>query len=73
MGLRCVPESGETFLWGDGRNGRLGMGSVDHELKPRMLKNEAGDPLLCCDVVCGDFHTLALTGAPCLPPISLSV
>jgi alpha-tubulin suppressor-like RCC1 family protein len=33
----AVCEEGETYAWGHGGCGRLGTGSVDHELSPRLL------------------------------------
>ena len=51
--------TGDVYTWGYGGDGRLGHGSEDDELTPRLL-----EPL--CDknvemIVCGELHTAALT------------
>lgn len=38
----AVCEEGETYAWGHGGCGRLGTGSVDHELTPRLLLRPSG-------------------------------
>ncbi len=58
-------EHGETYVWGNGGNGRLGIGTVDHQVTPRLLTHAVGgrdEPIRFVDAYCGDFHTLAVGG-----------
>ncbi len=57
-------DMGETYAWGNGNNGRLGTGSTEHQLYPKLLVNPVTEePYRFSAVSCGDFHTLAITGA----------
>lgn len=55
----CVlTKSGEVYVWGSGREGRLGIGHRKDQIEPVSLEFE--DNLKVLDVACGYDHTLVL-------------
>ena len=49
--------SGDTYTWGNGSNGKLGLGDEDDRLTPTKIEAE----FKAKQVSCGDFHTAVLT------------
>ena len=58
----ALADTGEVYAFGHGGSGRLGTGSVDHELSPRLLvqPGNARQPWKFRSVACGDQHSLAV-------------
>jgi len=50
---------GEAFLWGSGKDGRIGIGSEDSQNRPVPLMEEPG--FLLTSLVCGYHHSAAIT------------
>lgn len=59
-------EQGQVYVWGNGGCGRLGTGSAEHVMTPKLLVNahNSSRPYSFKQVDCGDLHTLAVTGTP---------
>lgn len=53
----CVTEKGEAWVWGCGKNGRLGLGSSSDEPEPMLLEDVEGCVL---QAVAGFDHSLIL-------------
>lgn len=56
-----VTKNGEVFTWGEESGGRLGHGSREDSIHPRLIES-----LAVCNVdivACGEFHTCAVTTA----------
>ncbi|EOA13345.1 hypothetical protein CARUB_v10026379mg [Capsella rubella] len=53
----CVTEKGEAWVWGCGKNGRLGLGSSSDETEPMLLEDVEGCVL---QAVAGFDHSLIL-------------
>ncbi|KAG8079139.1 hypothetical protein GUJ93_ZPchr0007g5726 [Zizania palustris] len=56
-----VTKNGEVFAWGEESGGRLGHGSQENSIHPRLVES-----LAVCNVdivACGEFHTCAVTTA----------
>ena len=54
-----VTRQGEVFTWGEESGGRLGHGVVKDASQPRMIESLAASSIDF--VVCGEFHTCAVT------------
>lgn len=50
-------------MWGNGANGRLGLGSADAVMVPALLSNPTSrsSAFLCKSICCGSMHTLGIT------------
>ena len=55
-----LTSSGKVYTWGYGGDGRLGHGTENDELEPRILDGPIAAKNLV-QVVCGELHTAALT------------
>lgn len=50
-------------LWGNGDFGRLGLGNLDSQWRPRLLPSSAFGNQGLNSIACGGAHTLFLTGS----------
>jgi len=57
----CVTNKKKLYTWGCGNNYRLGHGTIQNLLRPKML--ECFDDNFIAQVSCGSMHTLCLTTA----------
>jgi hypothetical protein len=55
------PDAGEIFSFGVGYGGRLGHGTTDDQLLPKMVETLSGDLLV--DVACGREFSVTVTSA----------
>ena len=56
-------DTGEVYMWGNGANGRLGLGIADTVMVPTLLSDpeSRSDALRFKSVCCGAMHTLGIT------------
>jgi len=56
-------DAGEVYVWGNGGNGRLGLGSADTVMVPTLLVNHEAHsaPLQFQSVHCGSMHTIGVS------------
>jgi alpha-tubulin suppressor-like RCC1 family protein len=57
----AVMESGSLFAWGNGEDGRLGLGCHSDQWHPKQVTSMAGDALAVKQVASGYAHSLILT------------
>ena len=58
----ALSEAGEIYTWGEGKFGRLGHGSERNQPTPRAIQSPLAGKVVA-QVVCGGFHTAAITDA----------
>ncbi|OQR95198.1 hypothetical protein THRCLA_07992, partial [Thraustotheca clavata] len=59
-------QSGEVYSWGNGGNGRLGLGDTSDQIAPSKVKfpdelDKRNEPFIITTVYCGASHSLAIT------------
>ena len=57
----AITTLGRVFMWGQGSQGRLGLGSENDEHSPVMLSGPGVSDLCIVRASCGTHHTLAIT------------
>ena len=56
-----ITDGGKVFTWGDGRDGRLGLGHFKNVWHPTMVA-DFGNHIID-HIACGKSHTIALSGS----------
>ena len=66
MNTSILLENGEIYSWGDGKYGKLGLGSVESKWEPTLVPyNEERSKKIFLS--CGSNHTIVLKGIFNLP------